>query len=119
MHQMIDKQKEEEFYAKDFNFSYSSLNKLFFVPSIFYREYILQDKEVKTDKHLIEGKLLHLLLLQPEKLNDEFSIVPSKVPSDNVRKVLNALKNDNKNIGLEDLGPAILLVLKEQTCINL
>ena len=61
--------KEEEFYNKDFKFSYSSLNKLLFSPSLFYKDYILKEREEKTDKHLIEGKLLHLLLLQPEKLH--------------------------------------------------
>ena len=80
--------KEEEFYNKDYNFSYSSLNKLLFSPKLFYIDYILKERELKTDKHLIEGKLLHLLLLQPEKLHDEFSIVPSKVPSESLKKVL-------------------------------
>jgi len=104
--------KEEEFYNKDYKFSYSSLNKLLFSPSLFYKDYILKEREEKTDKHLIEGKLLHLLLLQPEKLHEEFSIVPSKIPSDNVRKVLNDLKK--RIVGdLEDLGPEILEVLKE------
>jgi len=80
--------KEEEFYNKDYKFSYSSLNKLLFSPSLFYKDYILKEREEKTDKHLIEGKLLHLLLLQPEKLHEEFSIVPNKVPSESLRKVL-------------------------------
>ena len=103
--------KEEEFYNKDYNFSYSSLNKLLFSPKLFYIDYILKERELKTDKHLIEGKLLHLLLLQPEKLHDEFSIVPSKIPSDNVRKVLNDLKNYGKE-NLEDLEPEIMTTLK-------
>ncbi len=104
--------KEEEFYNQDYNFSYSSMNKLLFSPGIFYKDYILKERELKTDKHLIEGKLLHLLLLQPEKLHDEFSIVPNKIPSDNVRKVLNDLKK--RIVGdLDDLGPEILEVLKE------
>ena len=65
---MINKQKEEEFYARDkFNFSYSSLNKLLFSPSLFYKDYILQDREIRTDKHLVEGKLIHCLLLEQEK----------------------------------------------------
>ena len=59
-----DDNKEKEFYAKDFNFSYSSLNKLLFSPSLFYKDYILLDREVKTDKHLIEGKLVHCLLFE-------------------------------------------------------
>jgi hypothetical protein len=87
-----DKSKEQIFIKKiekgEFNFSYSSLNKLTFSPSLFYKDYILMDREIRTDKHLIEGKLLHLMILQPEKLHDEFSITPSKMPSDTLRKVL-------------------------------
>ena len=59
--------KEKEFKKKynnnEFNFSYSSLNRLSFSPKLFYKDYILKIREIKTDKHLIEGKLLHLLLL--------------------------------------------------------
>ena len=85
----INKQKEEEFYAKkDFCFSYSSLNKLLFSPSLFYKDYILFDREVRTDKHLIEGKLIHCLLFEPDQVDVKFSIVPGKSPSDNIRKVL-------------------------------
>ena len=83
-----DYQKEEEFYAKPFKFSYSSLNKLIFSPTLFYKDYILQDRELKTDKHLIEGKLIHCLLFEPENFDKKFNLVPGKTPSDNVRKVL-------------------------------
>lgn len=82
-------EKEEQFYLDDkFKFSYSSLNKLLFSPSLFYKDYILNEREVRTDKHLIEGKLLHCLLFEPENLNEKFSITPGKAPSDSVRKVL-------------------------------
>ena len=83
-----DIKKEEEFYAKDFNFSYSSLNKLIFSPSLFYKDYILQEREIKTDRHLIEGKLVHCLLFEPDNFDKKFNLVPGKTPSDNVRKVL-------------------------------
>jgi hypothetical protein len=83
-----DLQKEEEFYAKEFNFSYSSLNRLLFSPSLFYKDYILQDREIRTDKHLIEGKLVHCLLFEPENFEKKFNLMPGKTPSDNVRKVL-------------------------------
>ena len=86
--------KENNFYSKKFKFSYSSLNKLLFSPSLFYRDYILEEREIKTDKHLIEGKLIHLLLLQPEEFDKEFILSPSKVPSDAVRRVLNEVKNN-------------------------
>ena len=84
-----DLSKETEFYAKkDFCFSYSSLNKLLFSPSLFYKEYILFDREVRTDKHLVEGKLVHCLVFEPENLTKKFNIVPGKSPSDNIRKVM-------------------------------
>ena len=84
-----NKKKEDEFYAKkDFCFSYSSLNKLLFSPSLFYKEYILFDREVRTDKHLVEGKLVHCLLFEPEKVSEKFNVTPGKSPSDNIRKVM-------------------------------
>ena len=114
---MKDPIKEEEFYNGDYKFSYSSLNKLLFSPKLFYKDYILKERELKTDKHLIEGKLLHLVLLQPDKLHDEFSIVPNKIPSDNVRKVLKTLSNrfydPNAFIKLKDLDNEIIQALEE------
>jgi hypothetical protein len=103
---MIDKQKEEEFYTKDFNFSYSSLNKLLFSPSLFYKDYILQDREIKTDKHLVEGKLIHCLLLEQEEFENKFALVPGKTPSDNIRK--QSLKTDESRIAkvkVDDYDP--------------
>ena len=83
-----DFQKEDEFYKKDFKFSYSSLNKLLFSPSLFYKDYILLDREEKTEKYLIEGKLVHLLLFEPDQFDKTFNLVPGKTPSDSVIKVL-------------------------------
>ena len=108
---MINTLKENKFYNNDFNFSYTSLNKLLFSPKLFYKEYILKEREPRTDKHLIEGKLLHLMLLQPEKLNDEFSIIPGKIPSDNIRKILNELKQ-YKNPNMSELDNEILKALE-------
>ena len=87
-----DSKKESVFINQvekgEFNFSYSSLNRLIFSPSLFYKDYILKDREIRTDKHLIEGKLIHLLLLQPEEFENQFVLMPSKLPSDSLRKVL-------------------------------
>lgn len=101
----------------EFKFSYSSLNRLLFCPKLFYKDYILKEREDKTDKHLIEGKLLHLLLLQPEMLHEQFSIVPNKIPSDNVRRVLNQVKETahlNVVPDLEDHEPEIITALQHQ-----
>lgn len=97
---MINREKEQQFYSKEFKFSYSSLNKLLFSPSLFYKDYILKDREIKTDKHLVEGKLIHCLLFEPENVKEKFSIVPGKTPSDNVRKVFKdmALYTDEKDL---------------------
>jgi len=116
---MIDKQKEKDFYNKDFKFSYSSLNKLLFSPTLFYKDYILLDREERTEKHLIEGKLIHCLLFEPDALEEKFKIIPDKSPSDNVRKVLyklNELSDLNQDLLSHDdeWTYIILSVLEDQ-----
>ncbi len=106
---MIDRKKEDEFYAKDFNFSYSSLNKLLFSPSLFYKEYILQDREIKTDKHLIEGKLVHCLLLEEEEFKNKFALVPGKTPSDNIRKVMKSMVEFTHEQELKNVRDHVIL----------
>ena len=109
---MID--QEQEFYSKDFKFSYSSLNKLLFSPSLFYKDYILQDREIKTDKYLVEGKLVHCLLFEPENLNHKFKIVPEKTPTDSVRKILHKVFDKIGDSDLMTADEAILDALKEE-----
>lgn len=109
-------EQEKQFYQKDFSFSYSSLNKLLFSPSLFYKDYILNEREVRTDKHLIEGKLLHCLLFEPENLQNKFKIIPDKTPSDSVVKVLKSLYNKVGDADLLNPGISneVLNVLQEQ-----
>mgnify|MGYP003133961912 FL=1 len=115
---MIDKVKEDLFYKGEFSFSYSSLNRLLFSPKLFYRDYILKERETKMDKHLIEGRLIHLLLLEPDRFNEEFVMTPLKMPSDSVKRVLRNVSSkivDPKNyIKLKDLDDQILKALKEE-----
>ena len=101
--------KEEEFYNGDYSFSYTSLNKLLFSPQLFYKDYILKEREEKTDKHLIEGKLLHLLILEPERLHKEFSIVPTKVPSESLKKVLKLIPNHTQEKELSKVDDTVIL----------
>ena len=79
---------EKDFYAKKFYFSYSSLNKLMWNPAVFYQQYVLGLKEERTDAHLVQGKIVHALLLEEEKFNDHFIISPSKLPGDSVKVVI-------------------------------
>lgn len=73
----------ELFYKQHFYFSYSSINKLMFSPKMFYNHYILNQREDSTDAHLVAGKALHCLLLEPENFDNTFIILPSKLPSGN------------------------------------
>jgi hypothetical protein len=102
-----DLNKEKAFMQKiekgEFHFSYSSLNRLMFSPSLFYKDYILKDREVRTDKHLIAGKLIHLLLLQPQEFDKQFVLMPSKLPSASLIMVL-------KNITLYTDAPRLAKV---------
>lgn len=95
-------EKEELFYSKRTKLSYSGLNKLLYSPGLYYKDYILNDREEKTEKHLIEGKLIHCLLFEPENLNSKFNIVPNKIPTDSVIKVLKTLKEIVTENGMEN-----------------
>ena len=115
---MQDKIKEDLFYKEEFNFSYSSLNRLLFSPKLFYRDYILKERETKMEKHLIEGRLIHLLLLEPDRFDEEFVMSPLKMPTDSVKKVLrnvsNKIVDPNNYMKLKDLDDQILEALKEE-----
>jgi hypothetical protein len=106
-------EKENAFYAKEgFHFSYSSLNKLLFSPSLFYKDYILFDREVRTDKHLVEGKLVHCLLFEPEKVLEKFNLVPGRAPSDNIKKVMKDMSLSTDAESLADCSEQALESLK-------
>jgi hypothetical protein len=70
------------------------------------------------EKHLIEGRLIHLLLLEPDRFNEEFVMSPLKMPTDSVKKILRIVSSKivdpNNYIKLEDLDDQILEALKEE-----
>lgn len=109
---------EDEFFSKTFMLSYSGLNKLLFSPSLFYQHYILKQKDDVTDKSMVEGKLLHCLLLNPEEFENEFVLISSDMPSDGPRKVLDKIYEimiaDGKSNNDPTFANHILDVLKEQ-----
>ena len=115
---MIDFQAEENFYNKKFHFSYSGLNKLLFAPSAFYKHYILNQREDRMEQHMLEGKLLHCLLLEEDKFDEQFVISPVKLPGDSAKKVIDkvfvkALIDGYLELSLEDLKADVLQVLQE------
>lgn len=106
------------FYKKEFNFSYSSINKLLFSPRMFYNHYVLKQKEDSTDSHLVIGRVLHCLLLEPKNFDNQFAVMTSKIPNENNKKIIdiifkNHLSNANNNLNLEDYSQEILTYLFE------
>jgi len=114
---------EAAFYAKPFKFSYSSLNRLLLAPNIFYKEYILKEREIRTEKHLLQGTLIHFLLLEGNNFDDYFILTPEKLPSDNSMKVAHAVHAayevyikehpDKTDLELRDFGKTIVATLLE------
>ena len=111
MYKDLDKEKVflEACASGTFKFSYSSLNKLIFSPQLFYKDYILQEREERTDKHLIQGKLIHLLLLQPEEFDNQFVLLPAKLPSESLRKVLKLIPNHTQEKELSKVDDTVIL----------
>lgn len=108
------KELEKEFYSKKFYFSYSGLNRLLYSPKLFYNHYILQQREEKLDQHLIEGKVIHCLLLDNGSFESQFIISPANLPSGNTKLVLDKIAYgiNPPLLDLENYENAILNVLK-------
>ena len=115
---LTDFQAEENFYSKKFHFSYSGFNKLLFAPSAFYKHYILNQREDKMEQHLIEGSLLHCLLLEEDKFDDKYVVSPVNLPGDSIKNVVDkvfvrALIDGYLELSLEQNEFQILEILKE------
>jgi hypothetical protein len=112
---------ENDFYAKPFKFSYSSLNKLMWNPQAFYQMYVLGNREEKTESYLVNGKIIHCLLLEPEKFDQQFIVSPGKLPTDSTRSVVDRVyahatelqANGDQRTEFTDFSDAVLDVLKD------
>jgi len=118
---LIGSEELDKFYKQKFYFSYSGINKLLFSPVMFYNHYVLQQREDSTDAHLVAGRALHCMLLEPEKFDDTFLTLPGKVPTDSQKKIIDNifkyhLTLGNNTLTLEDYSQEIL---SELTSINL
>lgn len=114
------KQLEQEFFSRPFKFSYSGLNRLLYSPQLFYKHYVLQEQEEKLDTHLIEGKVIHCLLLNNGSFDEQFILSSIDLPGDNARMIINKictdLRADSPHVGageLSDYPEQILGILKE------
>lgn len=110
---LIGSEELTQFYKSKFYFSYSSINKLLFSPRSFYSHYVLNQREDSIDPHLVGGRVLHCLLLEPENFNEEFILMPDKFPTDSNRILIdNIFKNylsiENNTLLLEEFQKEIL-----------
>ena len=112
---------EDEFYQKKMVFSYSSLKQLMWNPAIFYQLYVLGNKEEKPESHLVQGRLVHCLLLEEENFDKMFLISPDALPSGNTRQVVDRVfkhfmevhKHDDTREYLQEFEGAVIDVLKD------
>jgi hypothetical protein len=115
------KTMEKDFYAKPFSFSYSSLNKLMWNPQAFYQMYVLGNREEKTESYLVNGKIIHTLLLEEAKFYDQFIVSPTNLPTGSVRTVIDRVfahaqelqANGDQRKEFVDFSDAVLDVLKD------
>lgn len=112
---------EAAFYEKDLQLSYSALNKLLTAPMLYYNDYVLKQREDTYGKHLMEGIIIHYLVLENQGFDDKFLVMSDNVPSptsmqvaDEVYKVYKEkLAEDpaNENLELFDFEDVILETL--------
>lgn len=88
-------QKEEEFFNAPIVLSYSGLSKLLYSPSLFYKHYILKQRDDDETAASIEGSLVHAMILDSDSVDKKYIVSKSK-PTDSVEKVLWALFNEIK-----------------------
>jgi len=114
-------QKEDEFFSKQFLMSYSGLNRLLYSPALFYQHYVLKQRDDTMDPNMIEGSLIHCLLLHPDNFDQQFVLSVQDPPSDNPRKVLDTLLIHHKDLKahgdarteLNEFSDAILDILRD------
>ena len=111
---MLEQELIDQFYKTKYYISYSALSKLKFSPKLFFTHYILQQKEESVGAHLVEGRLIHCLLLQPELYDDQFYVAKSKLPSDNLKDIVDKIFKEHNCDDLSNYQDEILNILIEK-----
>lgn len=115
-----DEQKlaEAEFFAKKYYLSYSALSKLLSSPTVFYTNYVLNQKEDIKGVYLDLGKAIHCLLLDRDQFNNQFIVASSNIPTGNTQEVVDQVYKIHKEVNtlpdrtLGDYTDEILEILK-------
>jgi hypothetical protein len=106
---------EHEFFAKQFQMSYSGLNKLVFSPALFYKHYVLKQREEEMSPALLNGKVIHCLLLDDGSFDRQFILLPGTMPGDNTKKVIHKVfeksqEGDTASTDLNQYGNEIVAI---------
>lgn len=123
MEELIEKTPadlEKEFYSKKLYLSYSGLSKMLYSPSLFYRYYVLQQRDEELGAHLLDGKVIHCLLLNDGSFDKQFMLSPATLPTGNTKSVVDKVMDHRNTLEvvmstdtLKDFSDVILSVLKE------
>tara|TARA_R110002126_G_scaffold79669_6_gene197681 strand:- start:2684 stop:3745 length:1062 start_codon:yes stop_codon:yes gene_type:complete len=96
---------ESIFYNKKFDFSYSSMNKLIGAPTVFYKEYILKQREDVDAKHLRKGKIIHYLLLDNGLFSQQYILAPEGIPGDTTKNIVDEVFQQYKELQTQSEKP--------------
>ena len=101
---LIGSEELTQFYSKKFYFSYSSISKLLFSPRMFYSHYVLKQREDIVAAHLVAGRVLHCLLLEPDNYDNNFITMGSKMPGESNKKIIDNIFKYHCIIGDDSLN---------------
>lgn len=111
-----------------FRFRPSSMKKLQEAPKQFYQEYVLKTREESSERHLVMGTLIHFLVLEHEKFDDRFMLIPEGVPTGKGKDVVDSVyaawkerqvetdassEEGDTQVTLRDLQEEILVAMHE------
>ena len=97
---MTEQELINQYYSNKLYLSYSALSKAMFSPMAYYNYYVLGQKEDRLDSHLVEGSVIHCLLLEPTEFSNKFSISSGKFPSENTKRIIDELFREYPDIDL-------------------
>jgi len=86
---------------------------------MFFKDYVLKQKEESVDPHLVKGKVIHCLLLNPEDFDSEFITVPGKLPSGNNKLIVDEIFKLYETTLLEGVNNSLTLDTYETAIVDL
>lgn len=112
----VQRMNHDEFFAnvEHLHLSASALKLLIEDPKVYYKHYVLKERDTKTGKHFDEGSLIHCMILEPEELTNKFVNMGIATPTDSIIKCINHLLSLERNASeLGEYEEEILAYLKE------